>query len=189
MKLIPTCLVALTLCLPLKARAQVQPHVIIVLKLDGIDGQSVVPGHANEIDLLGVGFSCVQTGAVKDATGKGGASKSVLSPMKIQKASDSASPKLFLGSAIGGVSKNAKITFIRTDGATNFEFLTFALTNVFISQYELGASDGDSNAGESVSLNFTTIKVIYDPGNGLTPIGAGFDLIKNTALPVTVGSP
>jgi type VI secretion system secreted protein Hcp len=59
------------------------------------------------------------------------------------------------GKALGTV----KISFVRDDGETGFNYLTYELTDVFISGYS--ASSGGDTPSESISLNYAKIKADY----------------------------
>src|SRR6188474_238131 len=72
----------------------------LVLKVEGIPGDSAVSGHENEIDVSSVSFGASQTG-IREAGGKASARRASLTTFAITKNVDKASPKLFLACATG----------------------------------------------------------------------------------------
>ncbi len=189
MKLLRVCLAAFVLTLI--STPAIHAAVTLVLRLDGIPGESTVPGHVDEIVLGEVSFSVEQAVALKEA-GKGGASagKAAFTPITISKGADKASPMLFLNSILGRPIKNAKVSFLAPDdGGTNLvEFFSISLANVFITKFSVSAASGDNNTQEVVTLNYGMILLNYTPAFG-TPIKAGFDVIKNKEIMSLPGIP
>jgi type VI secretion system secreted protein Hcp len=183
MKLLRFCLAAFLLSLPLAPAANAA--VILVLKLDGIEGESQVQGHAKEINLTSVIFSTEQTRMLNEASKTGaGAGKASFSPMIVTKAADKASPQLFLNSVLGKSIKTARISFISVpDGEVGppFEFFSISLGNVFISKFTVSTSNGDSTTNEEVVLNYQAVVVNYTPPSGPSII-TGFDLVRNQQI-------
>jgi type VI secretion system secreted protein Hcp len=157
----------------------------LVLKLDGIPGDSEVAGHKAEIDIQSLTFGVSQTG-IREAGGKASARRSSLSPITVTKEADASSPKLFLACATGTHIPKAVITFFQTAqaGGPNYEYLTITLTDVLISGYSL--SSGGDFPSESVSLSYTKIEYKYvgkDPsGQLLPPVIVTFDVQRNREL-------
>ncbi len=71
MKLLRVCLAAFVLTL--LSTPATHAAVTLVLRLEGIPGESTIPGHQTEIDIGEVSFSVEQAVTLKEA-GKGGAS-------------------------------------------------------------------------------------------------------------------
>jgi type VI secretion system secreted protein Hcp len=59
----------------------------------------------------------------------------------------------------GKALETVTISFVRDDGEVGFNYLTYELSDVFISAYS--ASSGGNTPSESVSLNFSKIKGTY----------------------------
>jgi type VI secretion system secreted protein Hcp len=153
----------------------------LLLKLDGIPGDSIASGHIGEIDVSSVQFSANQTG-IRDAGGRASARRSSLSTFVITKKTDKASPKLFLACATGQHLQTAVITFRDVVvGTAPYEYLTITLTDVFISSYQV--SSGGDFPSESVSISYSKIEYKYvgrmDNGQPLPPVTVTFDLLKN----------
>jgi type VI secretion system secreted protein Hcp len=183
MKLLRACIAASLLSFPLAPAAQ--GAVLLVLKLDGIEGESQIAGHANEIELRSVSFAAEQSAASREAAKMGGAAyKAEFTPFILTKGSDKASPQLFLNSVLGKVIKNAKISFLLTTGGpAPIEFFSISLGNLMISRYSVAAANGDDTPQEEIMLNYQKVLLNYTPRVG-APIITGFDLVKN--VPITV---
>ena len=184
MKLLRVCSAAFLFALVL-VPAAAHAAVTLVLQLDGIQGESTIPGYENQIVLSSVSFSVEQAVALKEA-GKGGltAAKAAFTPITIEKGADKASPQLFLSNLLGKPIKRAKLSFLApNDGpsSTPVEFFSISLANIFISKFGVAASLGDDNTQEQVTLNYGMLLLTYTPALG-TPITKGFDLIKNKEI-------
>jgi type VI secretion system secreted protein Hcp len=153
----------------------------LLLKLDAIPGDSIVPGHNGEIDLATISFGVDQTG-IREAGGKASARRSSFSTFSVVKLIDKASPKLFLACATGQHIPTGVLTF-RTviAGDTPYEYLTITLSDVFISSYSV--SSGGDRPTESISLSFTKIEYKYvgldASGQPLPPVKVTFDVFRN----------
>ena len=156
----------------------------LLLKLEGIPGDSSVPGHVNEIDVSSVSFGASQTG-IREAGGKASARRSSLTTFAMTKNVDKASPKLFLFCATGQQIPKAVLTF-RAVGETPLEYLTITLSDVFISSYQVGASSGSDLATESISISYSKIEYKYvaqlPNGQLAPPVIVTFDVVNNREL-------
>ena len=158
----------------------------LVLKLEGIPGDSAVIGHENEIDVSSVSFGASQTG-IREAGGKASARRSSLTTFAMTKKVDKASPKLFLFCATGQHIPTAVLTFrdVAGEGAA-LEYLTITLSDVVISSYQVGASSGSDLADESISLSYSKIEYKYvaqlPNGQLAPPVIVTFDVVNNREL-------
>jgi type VI secretion system Hcp family effector len=184
MKHLRLCLAALLLGLPLAPSAHAA--VILVLKLDGIDGESTIIGHEKEIVVTSVSFSIEQAtmiGKDASATGGAGAGSAMFAPLVITKNSDRSSPLLFLRSALGSSIKSAKLSFLMPNGSGQpVEFFSIRLSGVFLSKYAVATSNGDEANQEEISINYKALLLTYTPPLGGAPIVAGFDLKTNRSI-------
>ena len=162
--------------------------MILVLKLDGIEGESTLPGHTNEITVTAATFATEQAGvaAARDAALTGfAAGKATFSPLVISKNSDKASPQLFLRSALGTSIKNAKLSFLlappNNTSGPYVEFFTIRLSGVFVTKYSVGASNNDETSFEEVTLFYKQVLITFTPPVG-QPFTTGFDLKTNKAI-------
>jgi type VI secretion system secreted protein Hcp len=158
----------------------------LVLKVDGIPGDSVVSGHVDEIDVSSVSFGASQTG-IREAGGKASAKRASLTTFAITKQVDKASPKLFLFCATGQHIPTAVLTFRNVaGGGAVHEYLTITLSDVFISSYQVGSNAGEDVPLESISLSYSKIEYKYvallPNGQTAPPVIVTFDVVKNKEL-------
>lgn len=133
----------------------------LFLSIDGVTGESTIPGHEGEIDVLAWSWGV--------ATGVSG-SAPTLNDIKIIKGFDKASPSLLLGALTGAPHQFAKLSVNVDDGQGGLlEYLKISLDNVIVSKVGEGGKQGEAPA-ETVTLNFSKITVEYlsDPVKGGT---------------------
>jgi len=156
-------------------------HADMFLKLDGIQGESTDDKHKNEIDLLTFSFGATQPGSAGHGGGSG-VGKVQVHDMTMTKYMDKSSPKLFEACAKGTHTAQAVLT-CRKAGGTQQEYLKITLKEVIVSSIKNNASGGDSLPTETLTLNFSYIKMEYKPqdekGNLGGVVSGGWDLLKN----------
>lgn len=154
------------------------------LKLDGIKGESAVAKHKDEIDIESWSWGLTQTGA-HGAGGGGGAGKVSMQDFHFVMKLNKASPSLMQACATGQHVKLGTLT-ARKAGKDQQEFLTIKFTDVLVSSYQTGGSEGSDIPFDQVSLNFAKIEVEYraqKPDGSLGPgTKFGFDLKSNKKL-------
>jgi type VI secretion system secreted protein Hcp len=128
------------------------------LRVDGIQGESSDDKHKGEIDVLS--WSWGETQPTPAGPGGGGAGKVEMSDLTVVAHVSKASPRLLLACASGKHIKSAVLTG-RKAGKGQQEFLTFSLTDILVSSYQIGASASSEPPTDSVSLNFAKIQVEY----------------------------
>ena len=154
------------------------------LKLDGIKGESADAKHKDEIDIESWSWGETQTGT--HGTGGGaGAGKVSMQDFHFVMKLNKASPSLMQACASGQHIKLGTLT-ARKAGKDQQEFLTIKLTDVLVSSFQTGGSEGSDVPFDQVSLNFAKIEVEYraqKPDGSLGPGGKfGFDLKSNKKL-------
>ena len=154
------------------------------LKIDGIQGESLDFKHKGEIEVLSFSWGATQSGNTS-LGGGGGAGKVQMEDMKFVMRVNKASPKLVLACATGAHIKGA-ILIARKAGKGQQEYLKWTMTDVLVSSYQTGASQGTTPA-DQFALNFGRIDVEYKeqrPDGSLDPIGirTGYDLRMNKAM-------
>ncbi len=151
------------------------------LKIDGVKGKSQDDKHKDEIHVSSFSFGVTNTGTGGSNLGSGGG-RSNVQDMHFTKVVDSASPNLFLACATGKHFKDALVT-VRRAGDKPQEYLTYKLTEVYISSVTTSGHEGGGIAQESVSLNFSKVEINYTPQNADGSPGAkntkGYDLKAN----------
>ena len=146
------------------------------LLIDGIEGESADAKHKGWLDVLS--WSWGETMAVAAGGGAGGgAGKVQMQDLHFTTRVSKASPKLFLACATGTHIKQAKLAAVRA-GATQAEFLTWTVSDVLVTGYQTGATEGEVPT-DGVSLNFAQIRVEYNAhkadGSLEPPVTAGWD--------------
>jgi type VI secretion system secreted protein Hcp len=154
------------------------------LKLDGIKGESADAKHKDEIDIESFSWGVTQTGA--HATGGGGgAGKASFQDFHFVMKFNVASPSLMKSCANGQHIKLGTLS-CRKAGKDQQEFLTIKMTDVIVSSYQTGGSEGSDVPFDQVSLNFAKIEVDYkrQGRDGSLEPGAkfGFDIKSNKSL-------
>jgi type VI secretion system secreted protein Hcp len=156
---------------------ETQPEDEYFLKLDGIEGDSIVLGHEREMHIESFSWGATQAGS-HGAGGGGGTGKVQFQDFHFTKRVDKASPMLFLRCATGEHIKEAKLT-VRKAGGSHQEYLVVKLTDVLVTSYQTGGS-ADVVPTDQVSLNFTKIEYRVSPvkedGSLGDPVSVAYDL-------------
>ena len=126
--------------------------VLIVMKVDGIKGESKDSNHKDWMDLESFGQAIQST----DVPSRN--PKSVFEDMLVTKELDKASPKLAEMAATGAVTPKVDIDFMASFGGYRQVFYAYELKNVQVSSYSIG---GHGLPTEQITLNFEEIKVTY----------------------------
>jgi type VI secretion system secreted protein Hcp len=155
----------------------------ILLKLDGVEGESKVDGHEKEIDILSASFGASNATSVHFGGGAGTA-KCNVHDLAIAKRCDASSADLFLKTCTGEHYDTATLTYLKAGGNDNTQvpYLQYEMTEVYVSGWHQSGG-GDQFAQESVSLSFGKVKVSYWPQNDDGSQGdvkeVTFDIAKN----------
>jgi type VI secretion system secreted protein Hcp len=154
------------------------------LRIDGIEGESTDSKHKGEIDVQSWSWGESSPGSA--GGGGGGAGKVQMQDFAFTARLSKASPALLLACASGKHLKSAVLTG-RKAGKGQQEFLTFSLSDLLVSSYQTGGSEGDEvGPMDAVSLNFSKIEVEYKlqaAGGKLgDPVRAGWDVKQNKAF-------
>jgi len=133
--------------------------VDMFLKITDVKGESKDKGHAGEIEIESFSWGATQLGASSHGTGAG-AGKVSMNDFHFVMRNNSASPSLFLFCANGKHLKEAKLT-CRKAGGTQQDFLKVTMSDVLISSYQTGGSQGGEVPMDQISLNYSKIEVDY----------------------------
>jgi len=170
-KVIVTVLGAAVLAVPAEAAFD------MFLKIEGVPGESTDAGHAGWIDLLS--FSIGVTQAVETLE---------VSPLRITKAIDKASPKLFLYAIQEEPITTALMEVAEPGGNV---IADFTLENALVSSFRSGGSVGETLPIEEVSFNFGQVAYGYNEydalGNRTGRLLATWDLETGTTSLMTMG--
>src|SRR5215210_4691632 len=153
------------------------------LKIDGVAGESKDSKHKDEIELEAFSWGASQ--AVHAGGGGGAAGKVSMQDFHFVMRTNKASPKLFLACASGQHVKSAVLT-ARKAGKEQQEYLVYKFTDLLVSSYQTGGSEGGDVPVDQVSFNFSKIEVQYKPQSPTGQLGAavsaGWDVKANKAL-------
>ena len=133
------------------------------LKIEGVKGESQDDKHKDEIHVSSFSFGVTNAGTGGSNLGSGGG-RSNIQDMHFTKVADAASPNLFIACATGKHFPKATVT-VRRAGEKPQEYLTYEMTEVYISSVTTSGHEGGGIAQESLSLNFSKVKVVYTPQN------------------------
>ncbi len=142
------------------------------IKFDGIDGEVADGEHKNwiEWDTFSLGIS--KTGG-SGVGSKRNAGTAICHDVHITKNVDKSSPKLFVLAAQG--TRNKKVEIHQVESAEGRKtYLVIELTDVMVSSYSTSGTC-QSRPSESLSLNFTTIKVSYKPVDAAGKLGGAVE--------------
>jgi type VI secretion system secreted protein Hcp len=143
------------------------------LRVDGIPGESKDAAHKGEIDVLSFAWGLTNSGGAAPGGGAG-AGKASFQDLHVVKPVDKASPKLFEACASGQHIKEVVLTGRRT-GKKQLEFLSYKLSNVVITSYQIGGSAPEAPT-DQVSLNSGKIEMEYRPAGAEPAVRAGWDV-------------
>ncbi|MCW1921864.1 type VI secretion system tube protein Hcp [Luteolibacter arcticus] len=157
------------------------------IKIGDIVGESTDEKHAGWIELNSVEWNVSRS---ITAPTSGGSQREVSAPkvseLTLTKLLDRASPAIFLN-VVGGTTAIPTVTVELQESGWEQAgvFYRLTLSNVLISSQKHVTADGEDRPKETVSLNFTRIKIEYfyeDAKGGLIPATpVQFDLSKGTA--------
>ncbi len=151
------------------------------LSLPGVEGESVVRGHEDEIELHSFGFSLENTLSIGSASGGAGAGKVQFGNVHLTKWIDKSTPLLIKAVAIGSHWSEGKITFRQR--STGADFLTIKFSLVAVGKWEQGGK-AEPPLLENVDLQVGSFQLEYrptDPKGGLGgAVKFGWDRTKNS---------
>ena len=136
--------------------------VDMFLKLGDIKGESRDQAHRDEIDITEWAWGLAQTGSMHTGTG-GGAGKVNVANLNLTKPLDKSSPNLMMACASGKHYPEARLVVRKAGGASPVEYLVITLKEVMVVSYGTGAQPGADVLHDSISLNFATVEVSYQP--------------------------
>ena len=130
------------------------------LKIDDIKGESQDAKHKDEIDVMSWSWGEAQTGTSAHGSGAGGG-KVAMNDFHFTMKVNGASSPLFQACANGTHFKKADLT-CRKAGKGQQEYLKIKLSDVLVSSYQTGGSQGsDQLPIDQISLNFAKIEYGY----------------------------
>src|SRR5579872_6040751 len=99
----------------------------VLLKLDGIDGESQISGYENQIELLSSSWGVSMAVSTGSGLG-GGVGTANFMDVTVVKHTDKSSPNLFFACASGKSIDNATVSFLKAGGDSPVEYLKYEMT-------------------------------------------------------------
>jgi type VI secretion system secreted protein Hcp len=133
----------------------------VVLKVDGLDGESKLIGHENEIDVLSWHWNMSQSGSMHIGGG-GGSGKATVEDLILTKYVDKSSAGLMIHCLNGTHLGEAILTVVKS-GEKPLEYLTMTMTPVLVTSVSIGDNENYGRVIETVTLNFAKVEFNYIP--------------------------
>ena len=133
------------------------------LKIGDLKGESQDDKHKDWIHCHSFSFGVTNTGTGGSNLGSGGG-RSNIQDMHFTKTIDVSSPNLWIACATGKHFPKANVV-VRRAGEKPQEYLQYEMTEAYISSITTSGHEGGGLAQESVSINFSKIKMVYTPQN------------------------
>jgi len=149
------------------------------LRIDGIEGESTDAKHKGEIDVFSWSWGASNPVPAAPVGGGVGSGRVNIQDLHFTTRMSKASPRLFLACATGQHLKQARLSAVRA-GEKAAEFFSLTLSEVRISSYQSGGSEGsDIVPMDQVSLNAAKLameyKAVRPDGSFEPPVVAGWD--------------
>lgn len=155
------------------------------LKIDGIEGESQDKTHKNEVECLSWSWGESNLGSMGVGSG-GGSGKVQVQDVHFSFHVCAASPKLAEHCATGKHISKAVLICRKAGGESPLEYLKVTLSDIFISSYQTGGSQGDILPVDQISINFTKIEGEYkaqtSTGTGSGTVKFGWDVKQNAKV-------
>jgi type VI secretion system secreted protein Hcp len=133
----------------------------IFLVLDGVDGESKDKTYTDKIDINSFSWGLTNSASGHLGSGSGTAIANV-NDLSVTKYADKSTNKLIFYCYNGKHIPKAKLIVRRAGGDDKIEYLTYDMTEVFITGFSQSDGSGGSQlAQESVGLNFSKINITY----------------------------
>ncbi len=156
----------------------------IYLTIAPINGQSTATGHDKELEIDHFSSSVsLQMHSNAKSNGERTSGRSDVQPITCSRIMDSASPLIMEYCAAAKDVESAILTVERENAGASLNIVTYTLSNVYFSQYNVGVSS-TGDAQESFTLDFAKINVKYNAqskdGNDLGAALFDWDMTKNS---------
>jgi type VI secretion system secreted protein Hcp len=134
--------------------------VDMFLELDGVTGESKDSQFKDKIDIFSFSLGLSNSGAGHYGGGSG-AGKAQITDISIGKLVDKSSATLYKFCYQGKHIATGKVHIRKAAGDNPLEYLKYEMDEVFITSVNTSDSAGGGIANESISLNFSKIKMTY----------------------------
>lgn len=151
--------------------------VDMILKIEGVDGESKIKGHENEIDVLAWSWGMTQSGSMH-VGGGGGSGKADVHDISLTKYIDKASINL-MRNCLNGAHLGEAVLTVRKAGKDPVDYVVITISPVLVTSVSTGGSGGEDRLTENVTLNFGKVKTSYTPQKDDGTADAAIDLTWN----------
>jgi len=152
------------------------------LKIDGIAGESKDLKHKDAIDLESFSWGLTNEPV---RTARPASGKAAIQDFHFVTRMNKASPALFLACATGKHIKYAVLS-VRKAGMEKQDYLIVKMSDVVVSSYQTGGSEGADSPLDQVSFDFGRIDVEYratkPDGTLAAAVKAGWDVTQSRAV-------
>ena len=154
------------------------------LKINGVDGESTDAKHAKWIEIESFSWGVTQSGTFSGGTGST-AGKASFQDFHFVMPVNKSSVPIFASAAAGKHISEVVLEAVKS-GDKQGTFIKLTLSDVLVSGYQTGGTDGAETPFDQVSLNFAKIEVEYaaqkPDGTMESPIKGGYDLAANKTV-------
>ncbi len=155
--------------------------VDILLKIEGLEGESMIQDHEGEIDILAWNWGMSQSGSMHGGGG-GGSGKVNIQDVSFTKYVDKASPHL-MRACCNGEHLAEAVLVVRKAGKDALDYFKVTMSPVLVTSVSTGGSGGEDRLTENVSINFAKMEVGYTPqkedGTGDAEVTLKWNIEKN----------
>lgn len=135
--------------------------VDILLKIEGMEGESLIADHEGEIDVLAWSWGMSQSGTMHGAGG-GGAGRVSIQDISFTKYIDKTTPNL-MRACCNGEHFSEAVLVVRKAGKDPLDYMKVTMSPVLVTSVSTGGSGGEDRLTENVTLNFAKMHVAYTP--------------------------
>jgi type VI secretion system secreted protein Hcp len=158
----------------------------IFINLSDVKGEAQDKDHKDQIDVLAWTWGMTQSGSMH-VGGGGGSGKVSVQDLSFTKYLDKSSPVLMQYCASGKQFKEALLSMRKAGGDKPLEYLKIKMSNVIVTSISSGASGGEDQLTENVTLNFEKIETEYqqqkpDGTKEGGPVKFGWDIAANVKI-------
>ena len=131
------------------------------LKIDAIEGESIIKGYEKQIAIESYSFGMNNNVTFAAGSGGGGAGKASIQDIHFSKIMDKTSPALMQALMVGTHIKSIVLTLRKTTGDVQLDYFSITLEDCCLSSYQSGAGSGSDAVIETISVGFARIKIAY----------------------------
>jgi type VI secretion system secreted protein Hcp len=135
--------------------------VDILLKIEGMEGESLIKDHEGEIDVLAWSWGMSQSGSMHGGGG-GGAGRVNIQDISFTKYVDKTTPNL-MRACCNGEHFSEAVLVVRKAGKDPLDYMKVTMSPVLVTSVSTGGSGGEDRLTENVTLNFAKMTVGYTP--------------------------